>query len=152
EETDIKSRLHLTADGSLRNPQNFAVSPDGKYLAFQRGAVFDLISTENGKSVGQLQTKPAPGGLARVILMAFRPDSQELIAVFDARPKAGKFDQETRMESWDVKTGQLKSGSANPIKNNCSAVLTWWGDNHVLLWHHIFPEAMLLDIRKGQFL
>jgi hypothetical protein len=147
-------RISLNTSMFKRVPLDHALSPDRKLLAFRRGSGFELVDTATGKTVRQLDDSKAAGGLAQVWTVAFNPDSNDLLAYYEAFPeKSNVFKRDPPvLKRWDVKTGKETDAISLPSKFLFNRSLTWWGNDSIILWNDNLTEGVLVNYHKGQYL
>ena len=121
----------IPRDNRRSEPVDFAFSPDGSLIAAAMGdATVELLRTSDGSRAGLLE------GLSREIrMLAWNPDSSEVVAVGDDRAAA----------LWDVRSGHLLglADLPQPIEN-----VVWSADGTRLLTLAVGSTMHVWDVAR----
>jgi WD40 repeat protein len=125
---DCKALYHLE-DAFHGAP---ALSPGRKLLAGFDGKTLRVLDAETGALKGEGTAPTGLGVRPEWKAAAFRPDGQELVALFGNGSMVG----------WDLKTGRgAEARPTSPVP--LAGPLEWSGENHVLL-----ENRVLVDLRS----
>jgi hypothetical protein len=138
----------LMSNPFARAPQNFHMSPDGKWLAISNGDGCDLIEVANGKTVGKTDTFRDRGMVGNFWSLSFNRGGT-LLAI-RGNYLAGNKPQEF-VAIFEVPSGKRRA--LHPVIQDFefSGPISWIGPRHLLLCDGNVFKGAIFNIEDGKY-
>ncbi|HZZ80247.1 MAG TPA: hypothetical protein VFE62_17165 [Gemmataceae bacterium] len=137
----------LTASGFSRAPQNFALSPDCRYLALANGDGFDIFEAATARKISLTETFALQGRVGTAWSACFSRDGAMLASYLNLQIN-GK--SEEHLAVWDTATGKKRHQFKIIGRPDLAGPMCWIGQRHLMMFDGNVFKGAIFSLADGK--